>query len=61
MNEIVKDIAVICHYHFRRTFCYDFVNTDTCVKKYGNILLFIYYMGIWFSTEIYRLTLVFKH
>ena len=30
-------------------------------KKYGNILLFIYYIGIWFSTGIYRLTLVIKH
>ena len=33
-DEIVKkNIAVICHYHFRRTFCYDFVNTNTCVKN----------------------------
>ena len=30
-------------------------------KKYGNIFLFIYHMGIWFSTGIYRLTLVIKH
>ena len=31
--SIVKNIAVICHYHFRRTFRCDFVNTDTCVKN----------------------------
>ena len=31
--SIVKYIAVICHYHFRRTFRCDFVNTDTCVNK----------------------------
>ena len=30
-------------------------------KKYDNILLFIYDMGIWFSTGIYWLTLVIKH
>ena len=31
-------------------------------KKYDNISLFnFYYMGIWFSTRIYRLTLVIKH
>ena len=27
-GSIVENIAVICHYHFRRTFRYDFVNTD---------------------------------
>ena len=31
--SIVKNIAVICHYHFWRTFRYDFVNTYTCVNK----------------------------
>ena len=30
--SIVRNIAVIYH-HFRRTFRYDFVNTDTCVKN----------------------------
>ena len=30
---VIKNIAVICHYHFRRTFCYNFVNTDTCAKN----------------------------
>ena len=60
--SIVNSIAVICHYHFRRTFRCDFVNTDTCVKKYSNILLFnYYYMGIWLSTRIYRLTFAIKH
>ena len=31
--SIVKKIAVMCHYHFGRTFCCDFVNTDTCLKS----------------------------
>ena len=31
--SIVANIAVICHYHFWRTFRYDIVNTDTCVKN----------------------------
>ena len=31
--SIVNNNAVICHYHFRRTFRCDFVNTDTCVKN----------------------------
>ena len=31
--SIIKDITVICHYHFQRTFRCDFVNTDTCVKN----------------------------
>ena len=32
-DEINKNIAVICNYHFRRTFRYGFVNIDTCVKN----------------------------
>ena len=60
--SIVKNIAVICHYHFRRTFRCDFVNTDTCVKNTATYhSLFIYYMGIWLSTGICRLILVIKH
>ena len=45
--SIVKNIAVICHYHFRRTFRCDFVNTDTCVKNtatyyYSIIIMWAY-------------------
>ena len=32
-DEINNNVAVICYYHFRRTFRYGFVNTDTCVKN----------------------------
>ena len=31
--SIVKNIAAICHYNFRRTFRCDVANTDTCVKN----------------------------
>ena len=37
--SIVKDIAVICHDHFRRTFRCNFVNTDTCVKIRQHIIV----------------------
>ena len=37
--SIVKHIAVICHYHFRRIFRCDFVNADTCVKIRQHIIV----------------------
>ena len=57
--SIVNDIAVICHYHFRRTFRYDFVNTDACVKNTETYFVHLLY-GHMVSTGIYRLTLFFK-
>ena len=47
--SIVKNVAVICHYHFRQTFRCDFVNTDTCVKNtatyYCSIIIIIWAYG----------------
>ena len=45
--SIVKNIAVICHYHFRSTFRCHLVNTDTCVKNtatyyYSIIIIWAY-------------------
>ena len=53
--SIVNDIAVKCHYHSRRTFRYDFVNTDACVKIRQYIFVHLLY-GHMVSTGIYRLT-----
>ena len=48
----VKNNAVICHYHFRRTFRYDFVNTDTCVKIRHHIIVHLWYGHMVFYMDI---------
>ena len=52
--SIVKNIAVICHYHFRRTFRCDFVNTDTCVHKKirQHIIVYLWYGHMVFYRDI---------
>ena len=51
--SIVKNFAVICHYHFRWTFRCDFVNTDTCVKIRQRIIVQLLLNGhMVFYTEI---------
>ena len=62
-GSIVKNIAVICHYHFRRTFRYDFVNTDwydTCVKNTATYYCSFIIRAYGFL-QGHRLTLVIKH
>ena len=58
--SIIKNIAVICHYHFRRTFRYHFVNTYTCVKNTATYYCSFIIWAYGFSTGIW-LTLVIKH
>ena len=59
-GSIVKNIAVICHYHFRRTFRCDFVNTDWCVKNTATYYCSFIIRAYGFLHG-YRLTLVIKH
>ena len=60
-DEIVKKYCSYMSLSLPANFPLRFCKHQYMCKKYGNILLFIYYMGIWFSTGIYRLTLVIKH
>ena len=50
--SIVKNIAVLCHYHFRRTFRCDLVNTDTCVKIRQHIIVYLLYGHMVFYGDI---------
>ena len=50
--SVVKNIAVICHYNFRRTLCCDFVNTDTCVKMRQHIIVHLLYGHVVFYRDI---------
>ena len=50
--SIVKNIAVICHYHFRQTFRCDFVNTDICVKIRQHIIVHLLYGHMIFYRDI---------
>ena len=50
--SIVKNIAVLCHYHVRRTFRCDLVNTDTCVKIRQHIIVYLSYGHMVFYGDI---------
>ena len=61
MDEIVKKYCSYMSLSLPANIPLRFCKHQYMCKKYGNISLFIYYMSIWFSTGIYRLTLVIKH